>query len=71
MACAINLGGSVIISGGFPALPTVSEYNEAGFVKNHLDLQEGRRYHGCSYYENNEGTKVGIDINYSSTIMIF
>ena len=71
MACAINLRSSVIISGGDPALTTVSEYNEAGWVKNYPDLQEGRRLHGCSYYDNDEGTKVGIDINYYSTMIIF
>ena len=35
------------------------------------DLQQGRYYHGCSSYNNDEGTKVGIDINYYSTIIIF
>ena len=35
------------------------------------DLQQGRRSHGCSSYNNAEGTKVGIDINYYSTIIIF
>ena len=35
------------------------------------ELQQKRREHGCSFYNNDEGTKVGIDINYYSTIMIF
>ena len=34
-------------------------------------LQQGRRFHGCSSYNNAEGTKVGIDINYYSTMIIF
>ena len=32
-------------------------------------LLQGRRYHGCSYYSNNEGTKVDIDINYFPIII--
>ena len=32
-------------------------------------LQQGRWNHGCSYFNNAEGTKVGIDINYSSIII--
>ena len=35
------------------------------------DLQQRRQSHGCSSYNNDEGTKVGIDINYYSTIIIF
>merc|ERR1711994_1183795 len=32
-ACAINLGSSVIITGGFSTRTTVSLYNEAGWVR--------------------------------------
>ena len=34
-------------------------------------LQQGRYWHGCSSYNNAEGSKVGIDINYYRTIIIF
>ena len=71
MACAINLGSSVIITGGYYTLTTVSQYNEAGWLRDLPDLQQGRWNHGCSSYNNDEGTKVGIDINYYSTIIIF
>ena len=37
-------------------------------------LQVGRSWHGCSFYDNDEGTKVDIDIDnystYSSTTII-
>ena len=33
-------------------------------------LLQGRYYHGCSYYNNDDGTKVSISFN-SSTIIIF
>ena len=67
MACAINLGSSVILTGGFfttKTEPTVSEYNEAGWVRDLPDLQQTRRSHGCTAFTNAEGTKVGFDINY-------
>ena len=64
-ACAINLGSSVIITGGENSLTTVSEYNEAGHVRDLPQLLEGRKHHGCSYYDNDDGTKVDIDIDYT------
>jgi len=57
-ACAINLGSSVILTGGYYNPRTrVTEYNEAGWVRDLPDLLQGRYSHGCSYYDNNEGTK--------------
>ena len=60
MACAINLGSSVIITGGYDPLTTVSQYNEAGWVRDLPGLLQGRLYHGCSYYNKEDGTKVSI-----------
>ena len=57
-ACAINLGSSVLLTGGRVALTTVSEYNEAGWVKYHANLQKARSHHGCTYYDNDDGIKV-------------
>jgi len=59
-ACAINLGSSVIITGGVNTLTTVSQYNEAGWVRYLPGLLQGRKYHGCSYYNKDDGTKVSI-----------
>ena len=56
-ACGINLGSSVIITGGRYSLTKVTEYNEEGFVRYLPSLQQTRYQHGCSYYVN-EGTKV-------------
>ena len=39
----------------------VSEYNEAGWVRDLPDLLQGRRNHGCTYYNNDDGTKVDIE----------
>ena len=63
-ACAINLGSSVIITGGAYHTITrkriVSEYKETGWIRDLPSLLQGRYSHGCSYYDNNEGTKVDI-----------
>jgi len=57
VACAINLGSSLILTGGFYSLTRVSEYGEAGFIRFLPDLNQERWGHGCSFYENAEGTK--------------
>ena len=48
----------------------MSEYGEAGFIRYLPDLNQGRFGHGCSYYEDGEGRKVNIDINYSPLILV-
>jgi len=35
----------------------VSQYNEAGWVRDLPGLLQRRYYHGCSYYDNNEGSQ--------------
>ena len=64
-ACAINLGSSVILTGGWYTLTTVSQYNEAGWEKDLPTLQTGRWNHGCAYFNNDAGSKVSsINSNY-------
>ena len=70
MACAINLGSTVLLTGGL-TLTTVSQYNEAGWVRDLPQLQEGRTDHGCSSYDNDDGTKVDIDINYTVLLSLY
>ena len=48
----------------------MSEYGEAGFIRYLPDLNQGRSEHGCSHYEDGEGRKVNIDINYSPLILV-
>ena len=64
MSCAINLGNSVLILGGAygDAESRVSEYNEAGWVRDLPQLLHKRVHLGCSYYANDEGTKVDLNI---------
>ena len=56
----MNLGGSVILTGGDNqnTRQTVSEYNETGWGRDLPDLLQGRVSHGCSSYDNDEGTQV-------------
>jgi len=57
-ACAINLGSSVILAGGYDSPTRVSEYGEAGFIRFLPNLNHGRVFgHGCSHYEDAEGRK--------------
>ena len=70
-ACSINLGSSVILTGGYYLPKRVSEYSESGFTQDLPELQHGRvGQHGCSYFENEEGVKVDIDSN-SCGVIIF
>ena len=60
----------MILTGGADSYNRVSEYSESGFTRYLPQLQQGRDSHGCSYFENEEGTKVDIDSN-SCGVIIF
>ena len=60
----------MILTGGADSYNRVSEYSETGFTRDLPQLQQGREDHGCSYFENEEGTKVDIDSN-SCGVIIF
>ena len=48
----------MILTGGYAPRNRVTEYNEAGFVRDLPDLRQGRETHGCGYYTNGDGIKV-------------
>merc|ERR1712062_498931 len=56
-ACAIDLGSSVVITGGYKTLTTASQYSQEGWLRDLPPLQQGRYYHGCSYFQSVDGTK--------------
>ena len=61
----------MILIGGRYFLNRVSEYSQSGFTRDLPQLQQGRgQGHGCSYFENEAGTKVDIDNN-SCGVIIF
>ena len=57
-ACSVSLGSSVVITGGYPGKTRVSSYLETGWVLDLPYLNIGRFAHGCSFYQNEDGTKV-------------
>ena len=67
-ACAIRLTASVILTGGLYSLTRVSEYSESGYLRDLPPLLHGRDMHGCSYFSNEEGTKVTTCITVSDKV---
>ena len=64
-ACAINLGSTVIITGGivmdnYPngKLNAVHQYNESGYMGDLPPLLSARSSHACSFFVNDAGIKV-------------
>jgi len=55
--CLINLGSTVILTGGvYSDYTYCSEYNENGKLRDLPQLQQGRYGHSCSYFENEDGS---------------
>ena len=50
----------MLLTGGYDhgSVSRVTQYCEAGFVRDLPPLLQGRRVHGCSYFDNDGGTKV-------------
>ena len=40
----------LIITGGYPAVTTVSKYDKRGWVLDLTSLNTGRRLHACGHY---------------------
>ena len=57
-ACSIDLGQTVVITGGKYTMQKVTEYNEDGQAKELPQLIRGRRNHGCSSYSDKVGNIV-------------
>ena len=57
-ACAIDMGETVIITGGEHTKRKVTQYNEDGQHKELPELITGRRYHGCSSYVDSDNNIV-------------
>ena len=49
---------SVIVTGGYKNLQTVSRYDINGFVEDLPPLVERRAYHSCGSYLRGDGTQV-------------
>ena len=64
------MGSSALLTGGLYSANEVSEYNQNGYQRKLPQLLQGRFYHGCSYFDNEDGTKVDYDSN-SCGVIIF
>ena len=59
-ACTIDLPEMFILTGGLYSEKKVSRYATNGWMEDLPELNEGRTYHGCGYYYNDEMERVGI-----------
>ena len=57
-SCAINEGDSVVVTGGWYSVNTVSRYNINGWTENLPNLLGPRVYHACGHYLNSDNQKV-------------
>ena len=69
-ACAIDMGQTVIITGGIDSKRKVTQYSEDGQHKELQELITGRRNHGCSSYVNNENNIVPASLNSNNSCNI-
>ena len=60
-ACSIDLGESVVITGGIYNT-NVTEYTEVGHMKELPQLITGRFRHGCAAYVDNDSNIVTINL---------
>ena len=65
-ACAIPEEASLVITGGWYTLKTVSRYNSTGLVEDLAKLNVGRRNHGCSSYY-----KDGAQVSICNSVIMF
>ena len=70
-ACSIDLGQTVVFTGGLRNERTVTEYNEDGQSKVLPQLMTGRLYHGCSSYVDKDGNIVTTDKIYHLRVVIY
>merc|ERR1719481_91040 len=57
-ACSIELPEMFILTGGDYTLTTVSRYSTSGWMEDLPELNEGRGYHGCGYFYNDDMQRV-------------
>ena len=70
-ACSIDLGQTVVITGGYDNEKKVTEYNEDGQSKELPQLMTGRKLHGCSSYVDKDDNIVTTDKIYHLRVVIY
>ena len=69
--CSIDLGETIVITGGGYTKSDVSEYNEFGFHKELPKLKNGRYGHGCSSYVDSDYNMVRKQIMMQYLLSLF
>ena len=67
-ACGIDLGDRYVVTGGYQpggntGLQTVAQYTLTGKVTYLADLQQGRSYHACTSFKDDNGVTVSLLVN--------
>jgi len=62
-ACGIDLGDSYVVTGGRYSQQTVAQYSLAGEVTPLADLQQGRYFHACTSFIDDNGVTVSLVVN--------
>ena len=62
-ACGIDLGDSYVVTGGYYSKQKVARYTLAGEVTYLADLQQGRFYHACTSFIDDNGVTVSLVVN--------
>ena len=62
-ACGIDLGNNYVVTGGYYSLQRVARYSLAGEVTYLADLQQGRYYHACTSFIDDNGVTVSLGVN--------
>ena len=67
-ACGIDLGDSYVVTGGMDtggeySLQRVAQYSLTGEVTYLDDLQQGRYYHACTSFIDDNGVTVSLVVN--------
>ena len=70
-ACSIDLGQSVVITGGVYSERTVTQYKEDGDHTEMPQLVTGRLNHGCSSYTDSDNNIVMTNVNIHELLNYF
>ena len=69
-ACGIDLGDSYVVTGGANSLQRVTQYSLTGEVTYLADLQQGRYYHACTSFIDDNGVTVSLVVNIMKYLII-
>ena len=70
IACGIDLGDSYVVTGGYYSLQRVAQYSLTREVTYLADLQQGRYYHACTSFIDDNGVTVSLVVNIKKYLII-